>query len=90
MGKISQILSKLRYIRRLKQTSPELYELNSLWHDELMLLQELQWIKRNGEARLKVQIEVQTLKESQLLSLKIPKVTPETHPCGVLINTLEA
>jgi hypothetical protein len=55
-----------------------------------MLLQELQWIKRNGEARLKVQIEVQTLKESQLLSLKIPKVTPETYPCGVLINTLEA
>lgn len=32
---------------------PELYELNSLWREELMLLQQLQWIKKNGEARQK-------------------------------------
>jgi hypothetical protein len=69
-----------------------LYELNSLWHDELQLLQELQflrnelshpWIKRR-----KARIEVLTQNESQLLSLKIPRVTPETYPCGVSIQAL--
>jgi hypothetical protein len=89
MGKISQILGRLRYIRRLKQIKPELYELNSLWHDELQLLQELQWIKRNGEASQKARIEVQTMEQTLILNQKIPRVVPETYPCGVLIQTSE-
>lgn len=48
MQKISRILRKLQYIRKIKKTKPELYELNSLWHDEFLLLQELQYLKKNG------------------------------------------
>jgi len=86
MQKISRILRELQYIRRIKKTKPELYELNSLWHDEFLLLQELQYLKKNGEASQKFGVEIQTREETEILSRKIPKVVPETYPCGLVVQ----
>jgi hypothetical protein len=87
-NKVRQALARLKTIRKWKTRDPEFYELNSLWHEELLLLQFLQDTEKwNGE---KSEIPVVSEAESQSLYCKIPKVTPDTYPCGALIQALEA
>jgi len=85
--KIKRLLSRLKYLRILKAKDRELWELNSLWHEENGILQELQFLK-NGNGILN-EVCVYDEAQNELLTLKIPKVAPDTYPCGVLIKSLE-
>jgi len=92
-----QAFWKLRRLRYLKANDREFYEDNGLWYDEDLLRNFLNDVKKgicdvNGlynkhEAPQKISV----LNEDQkkLLNLKIPRVCPDTYPCGVLIKSLE-
>ena len=80
-------LARLKTIRKWKTRDPEFYELTSLWHEELLILQFLQEAKKwNGE---KSELAIVSEAQNKLLNHKIPRVAPETYPCGVLIKALE-
>jgi len=86
-NKVRKALARLKTIRKWKTRDPEFYELNSLWNEELLLLQFLQEAKKwNGE---KSELAIVSEAQNKLLNHKIPRVAPETYPCGVLIKALE-
>ena len=83
-----QALAKIRSLRRWKARDREYFELNGLWHDLLLLYQFIEQEKKwNGE---KTEIGILSEAQNKLLNCKIEKVTPDTYPCGVLIQALEA
>jgi len=94
---VRQAFWKLRRLRYLKATDREFYELNSLWYDEDLLNDFLKEYKKESINRAKngntpkILNKISVLNEAQnkLLNLKIPKVCPDTYPCGVLIKSLE-
>ena len=84
----SQALAKIRSLRKWKTRDREYFELNGLWHDLLQLYQFIEQEKKwNGE---KTEIGILSEAQNKLLNCKIEKVTPDTYPCGVLIQALEA
>jgi len=84
---VQQALAKIRSLRRWKARDPEFFELNGLWHDLLQLYQFIEQEKKwNGEKR---QIGILSEVQNELLNLKVPRVTPETYPCGIMIRSLE-
>ncbi|MCS7113975.1 MAG: hypothetical protein RMJ15_09770 [Nitrososphaerota archaeon] len=85
---IQQALAKIRRLKKLKAKDPELFELNGGSLDLLQLYQFAEQAKKwNGK---KKEVGVLNKAQNKLLSCKIEKVTPETHPCEVLIKALEA
>jgi len=84
----SQALAKIRSLRKWKARDREYFELNALWHDLLQLYQFIEQEKKgNGE---KTEIGILSEAQNKLLNCKIEKVTPDTYPCGILIQALEA
>jgi hypothetical protein len=83
-----QALAKIRSLRMWKARDPEFFELNGLWHDLLQLYQFIEQAKKwNGE---KSEVGVLSEAQNKLLNCKIERVTPDTYPCGVLMQALEA
>jgi len=84
---VRQAAWRIRYLRSKKAKDPELFELNGGSHNLLLLLQYVQETKKwNGEKR---KVEALSQAQNDLLTLKIPKVCPETYRCGVPIRALE-
>jgi len=84
---IRQAQWKIRRLKMAKARDPELFELNGGWHDLLLLYQ---FVEQNGKWNgEKNKLEFLSEAERQLLYCKVERVTPETYPCGVLIQALE-
>ncbi len=96
-NELRRLSRRLRYLRKLKAKDEELHELNGRWQEENEVRYGIKQLKREilhfkelcslpKPSEILV-IDNEALKE--LLSIKIPRVCPETYPCGVLIKSLE-
>jgi len=96
-----QASGRLRRLRYLKTIDREFYEGNAMWYDEKLLRDFLNDVKKgfcdvNGlhnknEAPQKISVlnEAQAKEYYELINVKLPRVCPDTYPCGVLIKSLE-